>query len=148
MMCRRLRSAAPSGRRMDRGSASIWVLACSALVLLLGMAASLRAMAVLARHRAESAADFAALAAAGRIGIGADGCVVARSIATANRAQLVRCQTTLAADGRSGTVEVAVRLSVQLPGLAVQQITATARAGRLAVSARLPVSGGQGDVAP
>jgi secretion/DNA translocation related TadE-like protein len=131
MMTSRRAASAPRCGVADRGSASIWVLACSAVLLLAGVAAALRVTAVLARHRAESAADFAALAAAGRIGEAADGCAVARAIAAANEAVLVRCQSALAADGRSGTVDVAVTLSVRLPALGVQRITATARAGRL-----------------
>jgi secretion/DNA translocation related TadE-like protein len=120
-------------RWADGGSASVWVVACSAVVLLVGVAASLRTSAVLARHRAESAADLAALAAAGRIGRSDDGCAMAGSIAAANGTQLVGCRTVLAADGRSGTVDVVVRLGVHLPGLAGQQVTASARAGRMPV---------------
>jgi secretion/DNA translocation related TadE-like protein len=118
----------------DRGSASIWVLACSAVVLLIGVAASLRTSAVLARHRAESAADFSALAAAGQIGLAGDGCELARSIAAANGGQLMRCRIALGDDARSGAVDVTISLSVHLPGLGAQQVTASARAGRLRTS--------------
>jgi secretion/DNA translocation related TadE-like protein len=120
----------------DRGSASIWVLACSTVVLLIGVAASLRTSAVLARHRAESAADFAALAAAGRIGLAGDGCELARSIAAANGGRLMRCRIALGDDARSGTVDVAISLSVHLPGVGAQRVTASARAGRLGTSGR------------
>ena len=69
-------SGACAGRRerprRDRGSATIWVLACCALLLVVGRSSALRTAAVLARHRAEGAADLAALAAAGRIGVGGD----------------------------------------------------------------------------
>ena len=120
-----------SGYRADKGSASVWVLACSALVLLIGVATSMRTAAVLARHRAESAADFAALAAAGRIGLGGDSCAAAAALAAANGAALVHCRTNLATDGRTGTVEVSVSLAVRLPGLGMERVVATARAGRL-----------------
>jgi secretion/DNA translocation related TadE-like protein len=119
------------GHRVDGGSASVWVLACSALVLLIGVATSLRTAAVLARHRAESAADFAALAAAGRIGIGGDSCGAAAALAAANGAALVRCRAKLGPDGRIGTVDVAVSLPVRLPVLGIERVIATARAGRL-----------------
>jgi len=109
------------------------VLACSALVLLLGVVVSLRAGAVLARHRAESAADLAALAAAGRIGLADDVCAPAGPIARANGGLLIRCRPTLAADGRSGSVDVEVTVAVRLPGVGEQQAIASARAGRLAV---------------
>lgn len=121
-----------AGHRADRGSASVWVLACSALVLLIGVATSLRTAAVLARHRAESAADFAALAAADRIGVGDDSCAAAAALAAANGAALVRCRTALGPDGRTGTVDVSVSLAVRLPVLGVERVVATARAGRLA----------------
>ena len=119
------------GNRLDTGSASVWVLTCSALVLLIGVATSLRTAAVLARHRAESAADFAALAAAGRIGLGADSCAKAAALAAANGATLVRCRANLGSDGRTGTVDVAVSLPVRLPVLGIERVIATARAGRL-----------------
>jgi len=121
------------GRRDDRGSASVWVLACSALVLLVAVAVSLRAGAVLARHRAESAADLAALAAAGRIGMADDVCAPASPIARVNGAALVRCRATLAADGRSGSVDVEVSIAVRLPGVGWRRATASARAGRLSI---------------
>jgi len=56
----------------ERGSATIWVLACCALVMLVGFLGVARTQAVLARHRAGAAADLAALAGAGRIGVGGD----------------------------------------------------------------------------
>jgi secretion/DNA translocation related TadE-like protein len=119
------------GYRADRGSASVWVLACSALVLLIGVATSMRTAAVLARHRAESAADFAALAAAGRIGVGGDSCAAAAALAAANGAALVRCRTNLGPDGRTGIVDVSISLAVRLPVLGTERVVATARAGRL-----------------
>jgi secretion/DNA translocation related TadE-like protein len=87
---------------------------------------------VLARHRAESAADFAALAAAGRIGVGGDGCAAAAALAAANGATLVRCRANLEPDGRTGTVDVTVSLAVRLPVLGAERVVGTARAGRLA----------------
>jgi secretion/DNA translocation related TadE-like protein len=111
----------------------LWVLACSALVLLVGIAVSLRTSAVLARHRAESAADLAALAAAGRIGFAGDVCAAAAPIARANGGVLVRCRPTIAPDGRSGVVDVVVGVAVDLPGTGERTTTASARAGRLAV---------------
>jgi len=112
----------------------VLVLAMSALVLLVGVVAAERGAAVLARHRAQSAADLAALAAAAQIGVSPDPCRLAAPIAAANRAQLVSCQPTLDPDGRSGTVRVLVRISVHLPLTAAagtQTVRAAARAGRL-----------------
>lgn len=131
MTSRAGRQAVRAGPVGERGSASIWVLGGCGLLLLVGSAGVLRTEAVLARHRAESAADLAALAAAGRIGVGADGCDAARAIATANGATLSRCSLDLAPDGRSGTVDVRVAASVSLPVVGARTVTARARAGRL-----------------
>ena len=119
----------------DRGSASIWVLAGGVLVLAVSLIVMVRTTAVLARHRAESAADLAALAAAG--GIGLDGspqliCARAARIAAANSAGLSRCSVTEAITGRSGTVSVRVFTTVRLAGIGVRTVSADARAGRLA----------------
>jgi secretion/DNA translocation related TadE-like protein len=115
----------------DRGSASIWVLSGCVLVLLTGSVGVLRTEAVFARHRAEAAADLAALAAAGRIGTGGDPCATARGIAAANGAALAGCTVTLATDGRSGTVRVHARVRVGFPVVGARTVTASARAGRL-----------------
>lgn len=118
-----------SGHR-DRGSASVWVLACCALLLLIGAAGVLRTEAVLGRHRAEGAADLAALAAAGQIGVSDGICAAARRIAAANSATVGSCTFALAADGRSGTVRVRITLTVHLPVVGTRTVTASARAGR------------------
>lgn len=120
-------------RSGELGSATVWVLGCCALLLLIGYASVLRSAAVLARHRVEAAADLAALAAAGRIGIGDDICAAARRLAARNGAQLAGCTPALGADGRSGTVTVQVQLPVRLAGLGAREVRASARAGRAAV---------------
>lgn len=122
-------------RRSERGSASVWVLGGCLLVLAIGWAGVIRAEAVFARHRAESAADLAALAAAGRIGVGGGECAAARAIAAVNGAKITRCSLDFATDGRSGTVVVRVEASVHLPVVGTRPVTAGARAGRLAVTA-------------
>lgn len=129
-------------RHADRGSASIWVVAIAALVVATGLVGALRARAVYARHRAEAAADLAALAGAGQIGVGTDVCGPAVAVAAANGARLASCRPTLAADGRSGDVVVAVRLSVGFPLLGARTVVATARAGRL------PAPGVRGPTSP
>lgn len=123
-------SSGPRCRDHENGSATIWVLACGALLLAVAYVAVLRSAAVLARHRAEAAADLAALAAAGRIGVDGDVCGAARSVATANAASLRDCRPALGPDGRSGTVVVTVLLTVHLPVAGRRQVIASARAGR------------------
>jgi secretion/DNA translocation related TadE-like protein len=115
----------------------VWVLAAGALVIVLGVVASLRGAAVLARHRAESAADFAALAAAGRIGVASDECASAVRVARRNGAVVRSCRVSTTADGRSGTVRVEVGLPAALPWVSARTVSVSARAGRLpAIAAR------------
>lgn len=120
-----------SGRASDHGSATLWVIGCIALLLVVAEVATLRTAAVVARHRAESAADLAALAAAQHIGVDDGPCAAAAQVAVANGARLQRCTVALAADGRSGTVLARVELSVHLPVAGSRKVLASARAGRL-----------------
>lgn len=117
--------------RRDRGAAAVWMLACGALVMAVAAAVLVRSLAVLARHRAEAAADLAALAGAGRIGTGGDPCVAAREIAAGNGAAVRSCVVNLDAAARTGTVRVVVVTSARLPVVGVRSVTARARAGRL-----------------
>ena len=114
----------------DRGSATLWVLSGCVLLFLAGAVASARTEAVLARHRAETAADLAALAAATRLGTGGDPCAAAQPIAAANGARLAGCRVRPAPGGRGGTVDVSVAVAVQLPVIGSRQVLATGRAGR------------------
>jgi secretion/DNA translocation related TadE-like protein len=114
-----------SRRREDRGSATVWVLALSGVLLSFGAAAVLVGAAVAGRHRAEAAADLAALAAAGRAVAGiADPCAAASSIAQANRAVLESCTVR-----PGGIVELRVTVEVPLGPLGRRPAHANARAG-------------------
>ena len=119
--------------RGDRGSASIWIIVGAVVVLVAAYVAMFRTTAVLARHKAESAADLAALAAAGGIGVDADSaamCARAAAIAAANGASITSCLPRLGADGRSGTVDVTVTVAFQMIAIGAERATGTARAGR------------------
>jgi secretion/DNA translocation related TadE-like protein len=120
-----------AGLAGDDGSATVWVAACSTVVLVIATVIVLRSLAVLARHRAESGADLAALAAAAQIGMSDRGCDAAGRIAARNGARLRSCRLDLDPSGRSGTVVVRVSLAVRLPVLGTQEVIASARAGRL-----------------
>jgi secretion/DNA translocation related TadE-like protein len=102
------------------------VLTASAVLIGVALIVATRGGAVLARHRAESAADAAALAAAAQIGVGLDPCQAARRLAAANRAQVSSCTLHLAGDAHSGQVEVSVRLGIHL--LILGETTVEARA--------------------
>ena len=114
----------------ERGSASIWLLSCCALLLTVALVAMLRAEAVYTRHRAETAADLAALAAAGRIGTPGDVCAAALAVAEANGAAVVSCVAEPGVDARSGAVWVRVRVRARLAVVGERSVDATARAGR------------------
>ncbi|MER7751151.1 Rv3654c family TadE-like protein [Kitasatospora sp. NPDC097643] len=122
------RVAATGGRGPDAGSATVWLLSLA----LLGtgtFAATISVGAVLgARHRAESAADLAALAAADRLLLDPDGgCGRAAGIAAAQGAALVSCAVDRPADAVEVVAEVAAGgLPVRLP---VGPARARARAG-------------------
>lgn len=89
----------------ESGSATVWVLIASGLVLAAGLLAILLSAAVLTRHRAEAAADLAALAAADAALQGpAAACGRARRVAAAGGATLVSCALL------DATAEVVVRL--------------------------------------
>lgn len=126
------------GDMRDRGSATIWVLACSTLVLLLALMVAIRAAAALTRHRAETAADLAALAGASRIGYVGDVagiCGAAEAIVTANGGLLIACSASVQPDGLTGSVSVRAAVSARLPLVGDVRATASARAGRLRASA-------------
>jgi secretion/DNA translocation related TadE-like protein len=109
----------------ERGSATVWVVALSAVLALVGASAVLVGAAVVARHRATPGADLAALAAAARAVLGdADACAAAREVAAANSAELTRCTV-----GAGAVAEVTVSVPLRLGRLGVHTATATARAG-------------------
>ncbi|MFB8240581.1 Rv3654c family TadE-like protein [Kitasatospora purpeofusca] len=120
----------PRGRRSDTGSATVWLLAGVLLGCVAFTAALSLGVVVGARHRAESAADLAALAAADRLLVDADGgCARARAVAAAQAAAVVSCTADLPADAVEVVAEVPVTgLPVRLP---VGPARARARAGPL-----------------
>ncbi|WP_327678474.1 Rv3654c family TadE-like protein [Kitasatospora sp. NBC_00458] len=116
------------GGRSDTGSGTVWLVVCA----LLGCAAFtvvLSAGAVVgARHRAESAADLSALAAAGGLLLDTDGgCGRAGAVAAAQSATVVSCSVDREADAVEVVAEVQVTgLPLRLP---VGPARARARAG-------------------
>lgn len=90
----------------DRGSATVWVLTVAAvLALACGVGGSI-GVAAWTRHRAEAAADAAALAGAARVAAGAAAaCSAARTLAVRDVARLRSCTV----DGSDVLVQVDVR---------------------------------------
>lgn len=114
----------------QRGSASIRVLAGSALVIFATLVVQVRLAATFARHRVESAADLAALAAASGIGTSAAPCESAARIARLNAGRVTYCALDLDDSGRAGTVRVRISGEMHVVGIGVRQVTASARAAR------------------
>ncbi len=113
-------------RGRDRGVATVYAcLGCVLLLMVTGMGVQLGA-GVLARQRAETAADLAALAGAAKVLHGPDvACQAAVAVASANDAALETCLMT-------GT-DVLVTVSVQLrAGPMNGSATSRARAGPVA----------------
>jgi secretion/DNA translocation related TadE-like protein len=107
--------------RDDTGSATVWVVTAMALVLGVGGVSGSVGVVTVERHRADTAADAAALAAAGQVIAGqAAACAVAAEIARADGAALTRCGL----DGAGAQVET----RVTLPGVLARFGQAVGRA--------------------
>ena len=102
--------------------ATVLAVALIAVILALGMAGVWLGAAVVARHRAQSAADLAALAAAARLPAGqAVACREAMAVAAAMRAMMRACDV----ERLDVVVAVTTQADVRLMG----QASAAARAG-------------------
>lgn len=120
-----LPSPSPPGSPRDDGSATVLVVALLAFAALLGGVGACVGQAVVARHRAEAAADLGALAGAQALLTGeAPACARARDVVSANAARLRAC--TVHADN-----SVTVTVTVDLRGVltAAGAAHGTARAG-------------------
>jgi secretion/DNA translocation related TadE-like protein len=114
----------PRGRQWpDEGSATVWVVLAGLVLVIIGTAFALVGAATVARHRAQAAADLAALGAALLAWDGeATVCARAAELSAANGARLVACRL----DGLDVIVTVEVAPEV-LAGVGAAQ--ASARAG-------------------
>jgi secretion/DNA translocation related TadE-like protein len=111
-------------RRLDqRGAATVFAVACLAVLLLIGSALGVAAAMVRAHRSAQSAADLGALAAASALARGRDPCGSAAAVAAANDAELLSC----AIDGQAALVTVEIAGPRWLGQVA--DLTAKARAG-------------------
>ncbi len=108
----------------DRGSASLWVLGVGLAVLLFAGAVAAAGSVLVAKHRAQAAADLGALAGAVHAAEGPEvACAWARQIVEGNGASLVECRV----DG----LDVVVGVDVEPAGVgrAIGPARARARAG-------------------
>lgn len=111
----------------DRGSATLMAVAFIAVIVSLTVGAGQYAAVVIARHRAQAAADLAALAAAGALPGGrAVACARAGEIVSAMRASLAQCRT----DDLDAVVTVNVPVALRVPWLgSAGPAQSSARAG-------------------
>ncbi|WP_405488145.1 Rv3654c family TadE-like protein [Nocardia sp. NBC_00511] len=110
----------------DREAGGVTVTACLALLALLAMTVLVAQVGVVvaARHRVQSAADLAALAAAGALDEGeVAGCRRAGDIAARMEVRVAGCVV------RGWDVTVTVRARISVGPLGVREARATARAG-------------------
>ncbi|MFE4513967.1 Rv3654c family TadE-like protein [Kitasatospora sp. NPDC056783] len=130
--------AVAGGRGPDAGSATVWLLALAMLGTSVFGATVVVGSVVAARHRAESAADLAALAGAGRMLVDRDGgCARAAGIAAAQGVGLVSC----AVDRSADAVEVVAE--VEVGGLPARLPVGPARGRARAGPVRAPVTGAE-----
>jgi secretion/DNA translocation related TadE-like protein len=120
----------------DGGSASLWVLALAMVLWISVAGVVLVGVAVTARHRASTAADLSALAAASAVqraqlqhdpNFGASACATARAIAAANNATVDSCRVSGAVVDVATTVAIPALAALRLFGL--DSVSARARAG-------------------
>lgn len=113
----------------DSGNVSIAMLGGTAIVMVLLVGVADLAVFFLARSRAQTAADSAALAAAAELipAIGIDPKGKANEFASANGATLLSCECAMGTD--TATVRVSVPVAMMLPGLSeMTEVTADSRA--------------------
>jgi secretion/DNA translocation related TadE-like protein len=122
----------PGRRPGDEGSVTVWVLCAGLVIVLIAAGIAVTGAAVVARHRAQAAADLAALAGAMRAWDGESAaCERAADVGTANDARLVACRL----DGFDVIVTVEVAPSL-LGHAGVARVSA--RAGPAMAVARAP----------
>jgi secretion/DNA translocation related TadE-like protein len=143
----RCRWRSADARAVDRGSGTIWVVALVGAVWAVATMAMAVGGARIARHRAQAAADLAALAAAAHAAEGSErACGLATRVAHESEARLRRC----AVHGRVADVLVTSRVGA-LPRSGWSTATARARAGPVdegpPPAPGLPAPGVTGDAA-
>ena len=116
------------GMGRERGSVSVVVAAAVGMALVVSMGAADVGRALIARSRAEAAADLAALAAAQELAFpsGVDPATLAADYADRNGGRLVSCSC--AAGTLEATVEVAVPVRGFLLPIADRDVIGVARA--------------------
>jgi secretion/DNA translocation related TadE-like protein len=116
-------------RRQESGNASVALIGGVAMVMVFALGLTDLAVFFLARTRAQTAADAAALAAAAELipGLGTEPEGKAKEFAEANGAKLVSCRCALGSS--VAEVSVSVPVTMTLPGLSdLKEVRARSRA--------------------
>jgi secretion/DNA translocation related TadE-like protein len=109
----------------DEGSSTVLVMGFMGVLLSVGAVVAGAASVVVTRHRAETAADVVALAAAAKVYEGKPAaCAEARRLARAHEVQLLDCRL----EGLDAVVDVGLRPPGRLSALGI--VHGRARAGR------------------
>ncbi|MFI0449119.1 Rv3654c family TadE-like protein [Actinomadura sp. 6N118] len=117
--------ARPVGWGSDRGSGVVWVVGFMAVVWVVAVTAMTVGSVRAARHRADAAADLAALAGAARVAEGrAAACRAAEAIAAKSGGRLSACGV------RGRVVEISVTVVLKVPiATDALRVSSRARAG-------------------
>ncbi|MEO8106436.1 MAG: Rv3654c family TadE-like protein [Actinomycetes bacterium] len=109
--------------KSESGSASIYVMAAAALLIVIALPVVVVALGLVAQRHAVRAADFAVLGGAQQsLSDTSVACATAAEVARVNNAELRRCSMA------SGVLTIEVVVGTSLPFLS--QVSATSRAGR------------------
>ncbi len=112
----------------QRGMGTMLVMAVVLVLMMLSGAIGAGGKYLIAGHRAQAAADLAALAGAQSYGTGGDGCGLAKAYGRKNHHTVSRCRVVGDASDFVLTVKVNASASVNVPGLP-RKVTAVADAG-------------------
>jgi secretion/DNA translocation related TadE-like protein len=114
--------------RSQRGMGTMLIMAVVLVLLMLSGAIGTGGQYLVAGHRAQTAADLAALAGAQSYGTGGNGCAQAKAYGRKNHHVVSRCHTTGDAGDFVLTVKIKASVGVKVPGLP-RTIAESANAG-------------------
>lgn len=101
----------PVVHKSQRGMGTMMIMAVVLVLLMLAGTVGIGGQYVVAKHRAQAAADLASLAGAQSYGDGKDGCRQAKAYATKNHRQVASCKIA----GDAGDFVLSVRVKASVP---------------------------------
>lgn len=112
----------------ERGMGTMMIMAVVLLLMMLAGMIGIGGQYLVAKHRAQRAADLAALAGAQSLGSGKNGCVQARTYAKKNDRRVADCKIA----GDTGDFVLTIRVEAPVPvrvGMVPRNIAVSANAG-------------------